>query len=211
MMNNILNKISKTVPKNLLKLKSVKTEGKELVIFYIERITKNDIKAMIAYIEKDDDDYYKDQSILSAICRNPDDEIFYIDNKIIYGKDLTIDKIKAFENQNVFTFGIEGITRGIREEICQIGIDDFILSNENNINIIKEIIKYAIIQMGNLPDNAINKNSCDVFTVWKGWSTKSWTDCGYEYDWGFDYCGILDLDNLNILQEELKSNNDNKK
>ena len=87
----------------------------------------------------------------------------------------------------------------IQEEISLGGIEDFLKEEVlmEWVDFLKENSRPNNI--GRIFEKKEELSYTEFFTVWEWWSEKYWTDCGYEYDGGCNYIGILDLKELKYV------------
>lgn len=113
---------------------------------------------------------------------------------------------ETIELNNIIMFSYSA-TSIIDEEINQSGLDCFFRKEElsewadfleRKTSIKHDKKNFGKVVMQRLESNG-NLFHTTFFTAWESWSDKSWTDCGYEYDGGIDYCGIIDMNNLNFI------------
>ena len=169
----------------------------QLAMLSVRLITKNEVLCWTDTIQQENK-----QNLFQCAKDYIDDILFYIDGKILYGFELSDQTIRDMEDKGYY-FELNPITENFIESIAQSGLIDAI-NNKYQLDILKPALKLTISKMyPNIKEKYLSlsikphkiefKESLLLFNFW-------YNGVDDDYDCGFDYVGVVDIEHLNLLE-----------
>jgi len=175
---------------------SVKTNGKEFIMFSVYKLSERIIEDWVEIAEACQD--------MSKFHHHPHDlegSWIVVGETLRLGEDITIQEIKEFVDKEVYSIEVHAITEGARYDIDNIGVEEAIWPDGYN-ELVEDIMEYAKAQIRPQGLSDTYYNPAEILTIWEYWTDKSWSAFGWEYDSGMEYCGILDKNKLCVLERK---------
>lgn len=202
--DDLLTEINTRNRKQLIteKYNSKKTIGKELIEIVVYKLKEHAVRDWIESIKRCGSIEYFDHHPYYL-----NSEWIAVDKTLRLGEDIDVEEIETFIKKDAYSISVTAITQGALYEIDNIGVDE-VMWPDGYDELMEGLIEYAEDAMKPTGLSHTMDNPVSIITVWEYWSDKHWTDCGWEYDGGLNYCGILDKNRLYVLEKLKKDKND---